>query len=179
MTCPRVKELFSAEVWSDFEARFPPLPPSRLEVIEGLEGLNGPLTLDCMASLLHQMPHHSHAATAEEDWVYNVCSALSEPHPTSSLTTLNTDNNLSFTLFKRDLIPTEPHEAWFSNQIWGPIVDGAVHCLPGIQALRGEVACLATRQQRNQELVDGRAKPRQRVAPGPREIMSSISRWRG
>ena len=41
------------------------------------------MTLESMASLLHQMPHHSSAATEEQDWLFTVCSSLLDPYPSA------------------------------------------------------------------------------------------------
>ena len=97
LTCPRAKKLFSAEVWSDFEAQFPALPPSTLEVIEGL-GVH-PMTLDSLASLLAQMPRPSSVTPAMQHWLFNVCYGLSEPHPLRRLHPLQRCILITFLVF--------------------------------------------------------------------------------
>ena len=78
LTCSRTKKLFSAEVWNDFEARFPNIPPSRLELDEGL-GVY-PLVLDSLTSLLDQLPRPSPVTTPTQDWLFNLCYGLSDLH---------------------------------------------------------------------------------------------------
>ena len=81
LTCVRAKKLFSAEVWDGFEAQFPDLPVSRLEFTEGF-GVY-PMTLDNLACLIHQLLHCSPGITTEQEWMFSVCYALSEPHAIS------------------------------------------------------------------------------------------------
>ena len=99
-------------------------------------------------------------------------SALNCQNPAPFLSTLHhTDEILSYHLFKDHRMPIDRPESWYSHRIWHPIFDRAFECIPSIQASRREISCQATRQQRNQRLVESGKAPRSRetrVAPGSR-----------